>query len=233
MAFIVAWEFIFKDKIDSVEVVVVKAGEKIERKEKITEDKVMIERRTKKDLIQNVVYPSDLNKILGKEASQLIVSNSMISTDMIDFDDLIPNAKKHEAIRPIPQDWIYAAPGSLRRKDRIDIYTIKSESLDKLKGSDQASSTQNVVEVGIPTNEVDPSLLTLVLADVPVIYAKDASNKEVVNQVGNDQQQQDDGKRLNATGKISELEILLNDKDFNKLVDSIFEKSGRLYITYN
>ncbi|WP_209124355.1 hypothetical protein [Alkalihalobacillus sp. BA299] len=230
MAFIVFWEFVFKERIDSVEVVVVKPGETIEIKEPISKDKITVERRSKKDLIQDVVYSSDLNQIIGEDAAQRIVSNSMISKQMIDFEDMTPNSSKGEAIRPIPAEWIYATPGSLRRKDRIDIYLIDETLIAKLQGKDSSNKDQPV-QVVSDKEEAKAVQLKPILQDVPVIYVKDGANKEVTNQDG----KQAGGlqQRLNASGKVSELEVLLNEEDFNKIADSVLGKEGRLYITYN
>jgi hypothetical protein len=231
MAFIVFWEFVFKDRIDSVEVVVVKAGETIQVKEPISKDKITIERRSKKDLIQDVVYSSEFNEILGEDAAQIIVSNSMISKKMIDFDKMIPDESEGEAIRPLPAEWIYATPGSLRRKDRIDIYLIDQELIDKLQGKEANKNNEEPVKVISDKEEIKSILLKPILEDVSVIYVKDGSNKEVISQDTN--QQSGLQQRLNASGKVSELEVLLNEEDFNKIADSVLGKEGRLYITYN
>jgi hypothetical protein len=61
---------------------------------------------------------------------------------------------------------------------------------------------------------------------VPVIYAKDGSNKEVVTQDGQTN-------RLNGSADINELELLLNEDDFKTLADAVMKDGKRLYITYN
>ncbi|WP_066412862.1 hypothetical protein [Sutcliffiella cohnii] len=231
MAFIVIWDFVWKDSIDSVEVVVVKPGETIELKEAVSTDKVAIERRQKKDLVGDVVYASDLESIIGVDAAQLIVSNSMISSQMLDFDNLIPDPNKGEAIRPIPAEWIYAAPGSLRRKDRVDIYLLDESLISKVQGKEQKNSDETIKVVSNEEETIKHLKLKPLLEDVAVIYVKDGSNREVINQdekQGSNNNQQ----RLNATGRVSDLEILLNEEDFNKIADAVLGKHGRLYITY-
>ncbi|WP_206631526.1 hypothetical protein, partial [Mesorhizobium sp. M7A.F.Ca.MR.362.00.0.0] len=72
-------------------------------------------------LISNVVLAKDINSIIGIDTSQLIDGNSMISGNMLDVEEIVPNKEEGEAIRPITKDMIYAQPGSLRRKDTVDI----------------------------------------------------------------------------------------------------------------
>jgi len=227
MAFIVGWEFFFKERIDSVEVVVVKAGQMIHEKEQITPEHVTIERRAKKDLINGVVYAKDIKSIIGEDAAQVIVGNSMVSSEMIDFDGLIPDPSKNEAIRPVINDWIYAIPGSIRRKDRIDIYALNKKHLDRLSEDGQTLSEDGkvvVIKEDVSSEEVD--YLTPILTNVPVIYAKDGANKEVVTQDGQTN-------RLNGSSDINALELLLNEDDFQTLTDAVLKDEALLYITYN
>lgn len=231
MAFIVGWEFFFKERIDSAEVAVVKAGQTIQEKEQILPEYITIERRAKKDLIDGIIYAEDANQIIGKDAAQTIVGNSMISTQMIDFDGLVPNASENEAIRPVINDWIYAIPGSVRRKDRIDIYALDKQVIQSLSEDKQKINEEgNVVVVRDneeeSKNEDSVSYLEPLLSNVPVIYAKDGSNKEVISQNGQ-------ADRLNGSADISELELLLDEVDFKTLTDAVIKEGKRLYITYN
>ncbi|PMC36256.1 hypothetical protein CJ195_15700 [Bacillus sp. UMB0899] len=224
-AFTPIYDIFIKDKIDSVEVVVVKPGADIEKSERLTENMFLIERRDKKDLIDEVLYPDDLPSIIGYDASQIIVSNSIVSKKMIDFDNLVPDASEGEAIRPIMSEMIYAQPGSLRRKDRIDIYLVDEAFVKE-------SNNTNVDGVREP--EADASILKKpLLENVTVVYAKDSSNREVTNEVGEGTAKSSESERLNATGTISDLEVILNEEDFQKLMKEIIENKNKLYITYN
>lgn len=225
IGFIPTYDYFIKDKIDSVEVVVVKPGEQIEKNEVLSDNKLMIERRRKQDLVGGVVYADDMNTVIGKEASQVIVGNAMLSSEMVDFDELVPNEEQGEAIRPIPADWIYAIPGSLRRKDGIDIYLVSKEYyMDSTisSGSNTVSSSSSQPNVS--------DLKEPILKNVKVVYAKDSSNREVTN---DQETNKDSAERLNATGIITDLEILLNEEDFQKLMKEVVENEKKLYITYN
>ncbi|MCK6259594.1 SAF domain-containing protein [Fictibacillus sp. KIGAM418] len=224
IGFVVAWDLFIKDEIDSVEVVV--AAKDIPLKETITKDMLGVEKRNKGTVVKGTVLAKDMNKIIGQSPKSSILSNSIMSTEEIDYDNLVPNPDKGEAIRPIPQEWIYAKPGSLRRKDRIDIYLWpieqKNELVKKAKG-------KNAPVVSPVLSEMDPDTKDgkkALLQNVPVLYAKDNSNKEVVNTEGNPED------RLNGSAIISELEVNLNQDDFDSLIQ-VAKAGYKLYITYN
>lgn len=257
ISFILVYDFFIRERIDSEEVVVVKAGETIFKNETITEDKIAIERRPKETLIDGVIKAKDVNKIIGYDASQDIVGNSMISRTMIDYDDLIPDESKGEAIRPIPNEWIYAQPGSLRRKDLVDFYLVYpdgSTNFNNENGPSHVSSTDEDVyteedpsddkdmvytydseneQDGEKNEKISEENLKMntkpFLKDVRVVYVKDSGNQEVVSTSG-------DGKntneRLNASSEPNNLEVILNEEDFIKLMEEVLGKNARIYITY-
>jgi hypothetical protein len=222
IAFIFVYDMFLRDRIDSVEVVVVKATEEIQKSEKITADKITTERRPKETLISNVVLAKDINSIIGIDSSQLIEGNSMISGNMLDVEEIVPNKEEGEAIRPITKDMIYAQPGSLRRKDTVDIYLVnKDGSTNMTEDGPSNKSSKN--------SEAASTSATPYLQDVKVVYVKDSGNKEVVSATT---EETTEDQRLNATSTISDLEVILNDDDFKKLMDQMLGKGAKLYITY-
>ncbi|MDC3424301.1 hypothetical protein NC797_07235 [Aquibacillus sp. 3ASR75-11] len=227
LAAIPIYDQFIKDKIDSVEVVVVKAGTHINAKEPITRDKLKIERRRKQDLVGGVVFAEDMKTIIGYDAANLLVGNAMVSKKMVDFDNLIPDESEGEAIRPIVSDMIFAMPGSLRRKDQIDIYTISSSFVEE-QGAKQEGKVVTSEEVDEKVKK--EALKEPLLKDVRVVYVKDASNKEVVSAKGGTVKK---GERLNATANISDLEVILNEENFQKLMRAVIDEDKLLYITYN
>ncbi|MEY8742030.1 hypothetical protein AB9M62_21380 [Bacillales bacterium AN1005] len=222
IAFIFVYDMFLRDRIDSVEVVVVKASEEIQKSEKITADKITTERRPKDTLISNVVLAKDINSIIGIDSSQLINGNSMISGNMLDVEEIVPNKEEGEAIRPITKDMIYAQPGSLRRKDTVDIYLVYKDG----SNSTQEDGTSIKNSKG---SEATSTSATPFLQDIKVVYVKDSGNKEVVSA---STEENTEDKRLNATSTISDLEVILNDDDFKKLMDQVLSQGAQLYITY-
>jgi hypothetical protein len=129
IGFIVAWDTVIKENIDSEEVVIVKPGMEIGPHEPITEDKIMVEKRDRSTLVEGAVRSSELSEIIGYETKSTLIGNEIITKREIDFERLVPDPQKGEAVRPIPNEWIYAKPSTLRRKDLIDIYLFPSEKL--------------------------------------------------------------------------------------------------------
>ena len=232
---VLVYDFYVKDKIDSVEVAVVTMGAEIDKSATITPEMVSIERREKKSLLEDVILAEEIDSIIGKEAKQDIVGNSMISAKMIDFDELVPNEKEGEAIRPLISDMIYAQPGSLRRKDNIDIYLINYTSVSPVSGPSTVNSADAPKDEEKEDKEKDEKTekaaiqgLKPFLSNVKVVYVKDSGNKEVVSEVT-----ANENERLNATSTISDIEVILNNDDFAKLMNAMISNKSKLYITYH
>jgi hypothetical protein len=66
------------------------------------------------------------------------------------------------------------------------------------------------------------------LKNVRVAYVKDSGNKEVVAA----EEGANDDSRLNATSQISDIELILNEEDFTKLMTEVLSKGAKIYITY-
>jgi len=240
IGFILVYDFYIKERINTTEVVVVKAGETIRKSEQITEDKLMIERREKDSLVDGIIKADEMDSIIGYDAAQDIYGNSMLSKKMVDHDRMVPDPKIGEAIRPITQDMIYAKPGSLRRKDVVDIYLIYGDGTTSMEqnGPSTVSSQDTSQKEEEQTNSDETKTSTSqqktdinrepFLKNVRVVYVKDSSNKEVVSP--SDSESKD--KRLNATSVISDLEVILSEEDFAKLMGEVLGKGAKLYITY-
>ena len=248
IGFIVVWDLYLKDNIMSEEVVIVKPDVQLEAKDTIQREHLAIEKRRINSLVEGTVTAEQIDEVVGHDSAVPLVGNAILSTKYIDFDDVVPDAEKGEAIRPIPEDWIYAKPGSLRRKDRIDIYAIESEEIrdfqanmerlhqepsdesdDESKEEDTVSSSSHQSKLPLEDRihlDIEP-----ILTNVPVVYAKDASNREVVGETAKGESEEQDS-RLDASGRISDLEVNLNSEDFKTLMGYIND-GYQLYITYN
>lgn len=137
IGFIVLWDLVIVPSIDSVEVVVVNPNVVVHKYDVIQESDLMVASRNRESLIEGYLKSEDLQTIVGKQSEQNLVGNQIISTRFIDLDNSEPNPEKGEAIRPIPNQWIYALPATLRRKDAIDIYLVQGEALKENRPSTQ------------------------------------------------------------------------------------------------
>jgi len=125
IAFIILWDTVIKERLESLDVVIIRPGVVIEENEVISADKLMVEKRNKATLIEGTVFAKTMNDVIGYEAKQKLYGNSILSERDVDFTHFAPQAEKGESIRPIPNEWIYAAPSTIRRKDYIDFYLFK------------------------------------------------------------------------------------------------------------
>jgi hypothetical protein len=224
---IVVYDQVIKDQVLSTEVVVAK--ERIDKHTKFSKSNLVVERRTKGDLVDGYIKPDKLNELYGKDANTLILENQMISNDFVEFENLTPDPSKDEAIRPIPSNWIYAMPGSLRRKDIISIYPVKDEEAPK---SQEEQSIRTIDDNNTLTedeaNNASPdevaSRFKPILEYVAVNYVKTSSNQEVTNE-------KDSKERLNASGTATDIEVNITEDQLKTLVQAI-DEGYKLYISY-
>lgn len=224
IAGIVFYDQVYKEKVLSTEVVVAK--ERINKHTEFSRSNLVIERRNKSELVKGYVKPSEISKLYGKDANAVILENQVVSDEYVDFENLTPDPSKNEAIRPIPSDWIYAMPGSLRRKDIITIYPVKPKD-EKVSTSiktidEDKALTENDADNSTPEEVADR--FKPILKNIPVNYVKTSSNQEVMNEKGSNE-------RLNASGTASDIEVNINEDQLKKLVKFI-DAGYKLYISY-
>lgn len=221
---IVSYDLVIKDKALSTEVVVAK--ERIEKHTELSKSNLVVKRRNKDALVDGYIKPEEISKLYGKEANVVILGNQIISNEFVDYENLTPDPSKHEAIRPIPSNWIFAMPGSLRRKDTISIYPVKEKDEGEEQSirtvDDDKAMTKEDAKKSTPedlANRFKP-----ILTNVTVSYVKTSSNQEVVNEKDSDE-------RLNATGTASDIEVNITEEQLQTLVQYINE-GYKLYISY-
>ncbi|HEY0826703.1 MAG TPA: SAF domain-containing protein [Bacilli bacterium] len=204
--FIVIYNFYLDDKMNSEHVVV--AVKSIPFKTEITAD--MVELQIRK---VHYVVPGAFKKmedVIGQQSSIHLEPNTQLYSDLVDPYNVIPGAD--EEIFPIPEKWIYAKPGSLRRTFKVNIGVIREEASVE---SHHQISKEELSKLSKP-----------VLENVVVAYAKDSSNKEVVGT-------NDKDKRLDASGNITNLDVVLKREQYQLLVRGYIEKGYQLILSYN
>lgn len=227
-----SYEMYFKDTFGNAEIVVAK--DNIEFKDKITEEDLEVRKVRTDNVVEGAYKPHDMEVILNNYASISISQGSQIYPSLIDSYDLIPNEEEGEFIAPIPTDWLFAVPGSLRSAYVADIYAVPSDeqaiiqSLEEQGEQQSGDNNEEEAEEGegpLDTDEQTDALvqnnLKPILNDVRVSSVKDNSNQEVVNSTENDQ----------ATGTISNIEIVANQNMLNKLSQKS-QEGYKFYIVY-
>lgn len=145
IAFIIVWDTVIKERIDSVDVVVVRPGVIIDKHEVIARDKLIVEKRKQSTLIEGSVFK--MEDVIGYEANRTIYGNEILSERDVNFVSFSPNAEKGEAIRPIPNEWIYASPSTIRREDYIDFYLFKP--VDNQAAGEEKEASVNINYQGL------------------------------------------------------------------------------------
>lgn len=232
VAFLFFYNFFLEGKINTVSVVV--AADNIGFKGQFTSDNLKIERINRNFVVKGAVTGIASLKdshLLGKLAAIDIQKGTQIYPKLIDPNNLIPDESKGEFIAPIPDKWIFAVPGSIRRSYIADFYIVPSEKKQSLKKL--LSSNGNQVKGGdqqpvvtdsndLQTYQQDVALKP-VLKNVRVAHTKDQSNNEVTNVKK--------GKKFDSTGVVSNIEIIATQEMLDKL-RQYTEKGDRLYIVY-
>lgn len=207
IGFIIIWDVKIKDQIDSVEVVIVRPGMEILANETISKEHLMIEKRKRTSIVEGVIMPGEIDSIIGSYAKHHLIGNSILSARSIDFEGLKPNPYHGEAIRPIPNDWIYAKPSTVRRNDKIDLYLFQEE-----KAPDESES--NVEISGLSPQQVQ-KLEELHRAQQEESQQYEKERKEIA----------EDNKVEVSEGKGVEVKVresILNEKSKEELTDEEF-----------
>jgi hypothetical protein len=237
--FLYLWEFHIKNNINTVEVVVAKHN--IKFKDKITKNDLVVKHILRDSLVEDSYRPDEMENIIGTYASITINEGTQIYPNLIDNYDLIPNEKKGEFIAPIPDEWLFAVPGSLRRSYVADIYVVgdsdqalieslirdsmeHDDSNTKNKENTSYEGTDEKLNTDDATDEVIKEKYMPILQNIRVASVKDGSNKEVTKAEGSNSPQ-------SATGTISEIEIIATDEILQKIREKV-ELGYKLYIVY-
>lgn len=227
---LVGWTFYIEPNVNTGKVIVAKRD--IPFKAKISKDDVMIKQIQKDNIVNGAYTPSDIELVVGKYASIEIKKGTQVYSDLIDSFDLIPNEEKGEFIAPIPDSWLFAVPGSLRKTFVADFYAIPDKERAVIESLIKEAQTSNdnpevaKEEEPVETNQQTDSFVSganePILKNVRVSSVKDRANKEVTAS---------EESKDAATGVIANMEIVADSESLTKLRDYT-EKGYKLYVVY-
>lgn len=197
---IIYWENNGREKLMYKEAVIAK--EDIFENDLITKDKIMMARIEGKNISDYTVV--EVSEILGKESKQFIPCQMPIDKRYLNNPDLVLEA--NEYVLRLPNEWIIAFPGTLRRGDRALFYPVKKE------------------EVVSEDPEKIPSVKRSF--EVVIAYVKDSANREVVS-VGSEKLQ-----RLDGSSNINAIEVVSTVQMTEKL-KSCIDDNYKFIILYH
>lgn len=237
ISFVFVFEFYVKDKVNTVPVVV--ANRDIPFKKQITREDLTIKQVNKDYLISETFRPDELESLIGTYASIEIKAGTQMYPQLVDEYDLVPNEELGEFIAPIPSEWLFAVPGTLKRSYIADFYVIGNNDViidEMINELEQQQNSQTEGENDEQNNETPiqeqenitsyvKSSYEPILKDVRVAHVRDGSNQEITkNPESNDPN--------SATSNISSIEIIATNETLAAIREYI-DKGFKLYITYD
>ncbi|KAA9004928.1 hypothetical protein F4V43_09920 [Paenibacillus spiritus] len=146
-----------------------------------------------------------LGQAEGKMANVSLTDGMILTESLVDVSNLEPGPG--EGIFPVPKESIYAINGSLRSRDKVDLYLIQG-SADRPLARGEGGELSG--------NEVQPPSGSLFLSGVTVNYVRTEDNNDV-----RDTENGNDNHRFTSTGKVAVPELRLARKDGEALVKAL------------
>lgn len=116
---LIFWEIIGRDYVMYDPVLVL--SDDVVQGEILKEEKVRVKKVAKDNIIKGALKEKDKNKIIGKTSKQLLVKNSQMNIKYFSAED--GHIEKDESIYKIKGEWIGNCSASVRKGDRVDIYS--------------------------------------------------------------------------------------------------------------
>jgi hypothetical protein len=182
-----------------------------------------------KDIPAGVIR--SIQQVEHKITNVNLTDGSILTESLIDVSNLEP--QQDEGIFPIPKEAIYAINGSLRSRDKVDIYLVDEDSANKNKAisySPAASGTSGGVAATGSTAEAEAGSLPaeparkVFLSGVTVNYVRTEDNNDVL-----DSENGNNNNRFTSTGKVATPELKLKKKD-GELLGQYLEQGKKLWI---
>lgn len=174
--------------IMSENVVKIKVDQEIQflpRNYTLKEDDLFIDKLPSEHLPKG--YLTSIDQAVGKVLNVNLTNGTILTDTMIDLDDLTPAAG--EGIFSIPSDAIFAVNGTLRRRDRVNVYLITDPR--------SRSRTENVEQESSAT----------FLKNVQVAYVRAANNNDV-----RDTEEGNINDRITSTAQVAHIEVILTEQ---------------------
>ena len=174
--------------IMSENVVKIKVDQEIQflpRNYTLKEDDLFIDKLPSEHLPKG--YLTSIDQAVGKVLNVNLTNGTILTDTMIDLDDLTPAAG--EGIFSIPSDAIFAVNGTLRRRDRVNVYLI----------TDPRSRSR--------TENVEQESSTTFLNNVQVAYVRAANNNDV-----RDTEEGNINDRITSTAQVAHIEVILTEQ---------------------
>ncbi|MFC6652910.1 SAF domain-containing protein [Paenibacillus rhizoplanae] len=209
----------------------VDGGGFLPKNHELTAENLYLDSVQTKDIPAGVVR--SLEQVEQKITNVNLTDGSILTDSLVDVSELEP--QQDEGIFPIPKDAIYAINGSLRSRDKVDIYLVEGDSPAKERRGYSPAAAASVTTPGggqasdassVPEAEVPPEIPArkVFLSGVTVNYVRTEDNNDVL-----DSENGNNNNRFTSTGKVAAPELKLKKSD-GELLGAYLEQGKKLWI---
>lgn len=171
---------------DVVKIKVDQGTESLPRNYTLKEDDLFLDKLPSEHLPKG--YLTSIDQAVGKVLNVNLTNGTVLTDTMIDLDDLTPGAG--EGIFSIPPDAIFAVNGTLRRRDRVNVYLLV----------DPRSRDRNELSANLESSKA-------FLENVQVAYVRAANNNDV-----RDTEEGNINDRITSTAQVAHTEVILTEQ---------------------
>lgn len=217
---LLGYDLYFKPYVLSRTVVKIKVegGEFLPKNYELKASDVYLDSVQTKDIPSGVI--TEIEQVEHKITNVNLTNGSILTASLVDVSDLEP--LEDEGIFPIPKEAIYAINGSLRSRDKVDIYLVEG---DKEKQSESVSPNVNKDgEEPIGQIPLSEPVKEVFLSGVTVNYVRTEDNNDVL-----DSEKGNNNNRFTSTGKVATPELKLKKSDGQRL-GQFLEQGKMLWI---
>ncbi|MBY3619591.1 hypothetical protein HGO21_08550 [Acinetobacter sp. CUI P1] len=217
---LLGYDLYFKPYVLSRTVVKIKVegGELLPKNYELKASDLYLDSVQTKDIPSGVI--TEIAQVEHKITNVNLTNGIILTTSLVDVSDLEP--LEDEGIFPIPKEAIYAINGSLRSRDKVDIYLVEAdqEKRSESLSPDNKKKGQELIEqspLSKPAKEV-------FLSGVTVNYVRTEDNNDVL-----DSEKGNNNNRFTSTGKVATPELKLKKSDGQQL-GQFLEQGKKLWI---
>lgn len=227
------YDLYFKPYVLAQPVVKVRSGEGgvLPKNHKLRTEDLYLDTVQTKDVPAGAI--TKLEQVEQKVTNVNLTEGSILTESLVDIDRLEPAAG--EGVFPIPKDSIYAVNGTLRSRDKVDIYLMEGEQQQRMRSEGRPGVMQSPERTGnagggsaesgmhrgaAPDKLPEEAFLT----SVTVNYVRTEDNNDV-----QDSDQGNTNQRYTSTGKVASPELKLRKEDGQRLKQYL-EQGWKLWI---
>ncbi|MNO72527.1 hypothetical protein D3C76_634780 [compost metagenome] len=219
---LLGYDLYFKPYVLSRTVVKIKVegGELLPKNYELKASDLYLDSVQTKDIPSGVI--TEIAQVEHKITNVNLTNGVILTASLVDVSDLEP--LEDEGIFPIPKDAIYAINGSLRSRDKVDIYLVQGDQEKR-----QAALGSNKEKIENEELMKEQSLLNdpekqIFLSGVTVNYVRTEDNNDV-----QDSEKGNNNNRFTSTGKVATPELKLKKSDGQRL-GQFLEQGKKLWI---